>query len=120
MGLPPGENIFIYCLVNKTVQSESHMGPTSTRVLVKDGIMYPLIRKSSANCGIGSVAVADNLSICPVYVPTLICEALVLVGTCGADGEILRWVAPESTMPVSLCRRNFRAATLVLVGRVAI
>ena len=64
------------------------MGPTPTRVLLKDGMMYPVVVKSSANCGIGSVAVADVLSIFPVALPKLICEALVLVGQCGSDGAM--------------------------------
>ena len=88
MGLPPGNNNVTSCLVNKTVQSTSHMGLTPTSVLVKDGIIYPVVGKSSANCRIGSVAVTEDLSTCTVAVPTLICEALVLGGPCGADGEI--------------------------------
>ena len=70
------------------------MGPTPTRVLLKDGMMYPVVVKSSANCRIGSVAVAHYLFTCPVSVPTLICEALVLGGPCGADGAMYKWVAP--------------------------
>ena len=54
------------------------MGPTPTRVLLKDGMMYPVVGKSATNCGIGSVAVDGNLYTCPVAMPTLICEALVL------------------------------------------
>ena len=88
IGLPPGDNNFTSFLVNKTVQSASHMGPTSTRVLVKDGMIYPVVGKSAANFGIGSVSAAENLSTCIVSVPTLICEALVLGGPCGSDGAI--------------------------------
>ena len=88
MVLPPAENTVTYCLVNETVQYESHMGPTPIIVLVKDGMMYPVVGKSSTKCRIGSVAVADNISTCPIDVPTLICEALVLVGTCGSDGDM--------------------------------
>ena len=73
-------NTVTSCLVNNTVQSASHMGPTPTSVLVKDGMMYPVVLKSAANCGIGSVAFSDELSTCPVSVPTLIFEALVLGG----------------------------------------
>ena len=61
------------------------MGMTPTRVLVKDGMIYPVVGKPPPNCGIGSVAVAEDLSKCPVSVPTLICEALVLGVPCGAD-----------------------------------
>ena len=88
IGLPPGENIVTYFLVNKTVQSASHMGPTSTSLLVKDGMMYPVVGKSAANCRIVIVEVADDLSTCPLAVTTLICEALLLGGPCGAYGEM--------------------------------
>ena len=77
-----------YCLVNNTVQSASHMDPTPTSVLGKDGMMYPVVGKSVANCGIGSVAVAGDISTCPLAVPTLIYEALVLGGPCGSDGAM--------------------------------
>ena len=86
IGLTPGENSVTYFLVNKTIHSALHMGPTPTSVLVKYGMMYPVVGKSAANCGIVSVAFDDNLSTCSVSVPTLICEGLVLVGPCGADG----------------------------------
>ena len=88
IGLPPGDNTVTYLLVNKTVQSAYHVGPTPTSVLVKYGMMYPVVVKSAANCIIGSVAVADELSTCPVAVPTLICEAIVLGVPCGVDGEM--------------------------------
>ena len=64
------------------------MGSTPTIVLVKDGMMYTVVGKSAANCGIVSVAVADDLSTCLVAAPTLICEVLVLGGPCGADGAM--------------------------------
>ena len=86
IGLPPGDNTVTSFLVNKTVQSASHMGPTPTSVLVKDGMMYLLAGISTAKCRIGSVAVAEDRSTCPVAVHTLICEALVLGGPCGSDG----------------------------------
>ena len=44
--------------------------------------MYPVVRKSAANCRIGSDAVVDELSTCPVAVPTIICGVLVLGGPC--------------------------------------
>ena len=69
MGLPPGKNTVTSCLVNMTVHSASHMGPTATRVLVKYGMMYPVVGKSSTNCRIGSVAVNEDLYTCPVDVP---------------------------------------------------
>ena len=62
MGLPLGENTVTFFFVNKTAQSASNMGPTPTSVLVKDGMMYPVVVKSAANCRIGSVAFSDELS----------------------------------------------------------
>ena len=47
--------------------------------------MYPVVIKYAANCGIGSVAVAEELTTCPVALPTLIFEELVLEVPCGAD-----------------------------------
>ena len=88
MGLTPGENTVTPFLVNNTVQSASHMGLTPTRVLVKDGMVYPVVLKSATNCRIGSKAVADDLSICLLPAPTLLCKALVLVGPCGDYGEM--------------------------------
>ena len=67
--LPPGEKTVTSCLVNTTVQSASHMGPTPTSVLLKEGMMYPVVRKYDQNYGIVSIAVADNLSTCPFSVP---------------------------------------------------
>ena len=57
-------------------------------VLVREGMMYPVAGKSTANWGIGSIAVDDEFSTFPFDVPTLIVAALVLVGPCGADGLI--------------------------------
>ena len=64
------------------------MGPTPTSVLVKEGMMYPVVGKSDSNCGIGNIAVSENLSTCPFAVPTLICESLLLGVTCGANGAM--------------------------------
>ena len=82
MGLPPVENNVASCLANKTLRSALHMGPTPTRVFVKDGIMYPIVGKSASKCGIGSVSVSYDHSTCPVSVPTLICWEIVLGRTC--------------------------------------
>ena len=64
------------------------MGSTPTSMLVKYGMMYPVVVKSDANVGIGSVAVFGDLSTCPVAMPTLICEVLVLGVPWGADGAM--------------------------------
>ena len=64
------------------------MGPTPTSMLVKDGMMYPVVGKSAAKCGNGSVAVAADLSTCTVAAHKLIYEEFVLGGPCGADGAI--------------------------------
>ena len=81
------------------------MGQTPMSVLVKDGMMYPVLGKSSANCGIGRVAFAVDVSTCPLYVPTLIVAALVSVVPCGAVGEMYRCVELESTITVCFCGR---------------
>ena len=86
MGLPSGKDTVTSCFINKTVQSASQMGKTPTIFLVKDGMMYPVFGKSSANCEIGSEAVADKLSTCPVSMPTKTFGVLVSGGTCGAVG----------------------------------
>ena len=59
--LSHGDKNLTSCLVNNNVQSTSHIGPTPTSVLVKDGVMYPVVGKSSANYVIGIVAVANEL-----------------------------------------------------------
>ena len=88
INLPTGENTVTSFLVNKTVQSASNMRPTPTSVLVRDHMINPIVVKRSANCGIVSVDVADDLSTCPVDVPILNCEAFLLGGICGADGAM--------------------------------
>ena len=80
IGLPSDEKTVTSCLVNATVQFASHMGPTPTIVLVKEGMIYPVVGKSDSNCVIGSIAVAEDVSTCPFAVTTLIYEALVLGG----------------------------------------
>ena len=60
IGLPSDENTTASFLVNNAVQFALHMGLTTTIVLVKEGMMYPAVGKSDDNCGIGSVAVADE------------------------------------------------------------
>ena len=76
------------------------MGPTPMSVLVNDGMIYPVAGKSTANCGIGRVDFSADVSTFPLAVPTLIVAALVSGGPCGAVGEMQRYVAPESTIPV--------------------
>ena len=64
------------------------MGPTPMSVLVKDGMMYPVVGKSAANWGIGRVAFDDYFSTCQLAMPTLIVAALVSGGPCGAVGAM--------------------------------
>ena len=90
-------------LVKTTVQSAFYMGPTPIRALVKAGMMYPVVGKSDSNFGIGSIAVAENFSTCPFSMPKLIVEAFVSGGPCGDDWVMCKWVAPDSTIPVSCC-----------------
>ena len=42
-GLPFGENTVTSFLVKTTVKYASHMGPTPSIVLVKEGMMYPVV-----------------------------------------------------------------------------
>ena len=49
IGLPFGESTVTSCLVKTTVQYASHMGPTPIIVLVKEGVMYPVVGKYAAN-----------------------------------------------------------------------
>ena len=70
IGLPVGESTLTYYLVKTTVQSESHIGPTPTSVLVKEGMMYPIVWNSAANWGMVILAFDDDffyLSICCAY-----------------------------------------------------
>ena len=50
--------------------------------------------------GMGSVAIADDDTTCPLAVLTCIFGATVLIGPCGAYGEIYRCDAPVSVIPV--------------------
>ena len=64
------------------------MGPTPMSVLVKYGMMYPLVGKYAANFWIGRVAFAADVVTCPLVVPTLIVVALVSIGPCVAFGAM--------------------------------
>ena len=64
------------------------MGPTPMSVLVKAGMMYTVLGKSDANCGIGRVAFAADVATFTLAVPTLIVAALVSSGPCGAFGAM--------------------------------
>ena len=82
--------------------------------------MYLVFEKSAANCGIGSEAVAKEISTCPVAVPTQRSGVLVSEGPCGAFGVMQSWVAPYLTTPVSRCGRYRQNTIVVLDGRVDI
>ena len=86
--VPSGESTVASFLLNTTVQFASHMGPTPMSILVKYGMMYPVVGKSAANCGIGGVDFAADVATCPLAVPTLIVAALVSSGPCGAFGAM--------------------------------
>ena len=64
------------------------MGLTPMSVLVKSGMMYPVVGKSDANCGIGRSAFAAYVATCPLAVPTLIVAVIVSSGPCGAFGAM--------------------------------
>ena len=76
-------------------------------VLVNYGMMYSVVGKSAANCGIGRVAFATGVANFPLAVPTLIVAALVSSGPCGASGAMYRCVAHEYTINVCCCGSIF-------------
>ena len=88
------------CFLNTTVQFASQMGPIPISVFFNVGMMYPVVGKSAANCGINSVAFAVDIATYPFSVPTLILLVIVSSGTCSAFGAIYMCVAPESTITV--------------------
>ena len=88
IGLPSGKSTVTSFFLNTTVQFASQMGPTPISVLVKVGMMYPVVGESAASCGIDSVAVAAYVATCPFAVPTFIVLALLSSGPCGAFGAI--------------------------------
>ena len=47
--LPSGDSTVTSFFLNTTVQFASQMGPTPMSVLVKDGMMYPVVGRSSDN-----------------------------------------------------------------------
>ena len=61
--LPSDESTVTYFFLNNTVHSALHMCPTPISVLVKEGMMYPIVGKSAANWGMGSVAFADYFQL---------------------------------------------------------
>ena len=103
MGLPSGDITVTSFLLNTAIHFASQMGPTPMSVLVNDGMMYPVLGESAANCGIGRVDFSADVSTCPLAVPTLIVAALVSSGPCGAFESMYRCVAPESTISVCCC-----------------
>ena len=60
------------------------MGPTPMSVLVKSVMMYPVVGKSAANCGVEMVDFAADVETFTLYVPIFIVAALVSSGPCGA------------------------------------
>ena len=62
-------------------------------VFPSQGMLWPC-------CSIGSVAVDDDDTTFPLAVPTCIFGAAVIIGPCGACGEIYRCEAHVSAIPV--------------------
>ena len=62
ISLPSGDITVTYSFLNTTVQFASQIGPTPISVFVNVGMMYPVVGKSAANCGVGSVAFAVDIS----------------------------------------------------------
>ena len=88
IGVSSDESTVTSCFLKNTVQFVPQMGPTPISVLVKVGMMYPVVGKYYTNCGICRVAFAADVSTCPFSVPTFIAVALVSSGPCGAFGAI--------------------------------
>ena len=88
IGLPSGDKTVTSYFLNTTVQFASQMGMIPISVFVNVGMMYPVVGKFAANCGIGSVAFVVDIATCPFAVPTLILLVLVSSGPCGAFGVI--------------------------------
>ena len=59
------------------MQFASQIGPTPIIVFVNVSMMYPVVGKYAANCGIYSVAFAVDIATCPFAVLSLILLALV-------------------------------------------
>ena len=74
------------------------MGPSPTSDCLKEGMMKPVVGKLSTSWGIGRLAVALDFSACPFATPTVICGAVVSTSSCGSEGAMNMWEAPESTM----------------------
>ena len=54
------------------------------------GMLYPVVGKSAANCGIGSVAFSVDIATCPFAVPTIICFSVVSSLPYGELGAMYR------------------------------
>ena len=80
IGLPSGDITVTSSFLKNTVQFASQIGPTPISVFVNVGMMYPVVGKSAANSGIGSVAVAIDIATCLFAVPTIIFFAFVFSG----------------------------------------
>ena len=89
IGLPYGKSKVTSCVLKATtVQFALQMSPTPMSVLVKSGMIYPVLGKSAANCGIVGVSFTADVATFPLAVPTLIIAELVYSGPCGAFGAI--------------------------------
>ena len=63
IGLPSSDMTVTSCFLNTTVKFASQMGPIPINVFVNVGMMYPVLGKSAANCGIGSVAFVADVAL---------------------------------------------------------
>ena len=88
IGVSSDESTVTSCFLKNTVQFVPQMGPTPISVLVKVVMMYPVVGKYAANCGIGRVVFAADVDTCPFYVPSFIVVALMSSSPYGAFGAI--------------------------------
>ena len=86
--------------VNVTVHTALQIGLMPTNVFVKVGMICPSQGILWPCCGMGSIAVADDNTTCPLTVPTCIFGAAVFIGPCGACGAIYRCDTPVSAITV--------------------
>ena len=87
--------------VNVTVQSTSHIRPTSIKVCLNPGMICPVTGKPDGSLGRFNSPVPVEFCVWPVAVPTVTLGAERSILTMGASAEKKISVAPESIMPVA-------------------
>ena len=86
-GLPCGYLTTTAALVNVTVHSTSHSGPTPIKVFLNPGMICPVTGKLAGSLGIFSSPVPVESWVWPVAVPTVTFGAMRSMLTTGASAE---------------------------------